>query len=529
MRNTFILTALLIITLETFFYFIWVPGLWSLCVAGPFVLIGLYDLSQKKHAILRNFPVFGWGRYIMEYLRPKIYQYFVESDIDGRPIGRIYRSLVYQRSKGDVDTTPFGTQLNVNAPGYEWMNHSIAAKDMKDLPDDLRITVGGPQCNKKYNASIFNISAMSFGSLSKNAISALNKGAKIDNFAHNTGEGGISSYHLKYNGDLIWQIGTGYFGCRDKEGKFCNEMFKKNALTDSVKMIEIKLSQGAKPGHGGILPAKKNSPEIAKIRGVKPYTDVISPPFHTAFSSPPELLDFIQNLRELSDGKPVGFKLCVGSRIEFIALCKAMIKKEIYPDFIAVDGGEGGTGAAPLEYSNSIGMPLSDGLSFVSDCLKGFNLKQHIKIIASGKMITGFNILRNIALGADMVNSARAMMMALGCIQALECNKNTCPTGVATQNPDLMKGLDIEDKATRVSKYHRETVNSVIDLLSATGHVSLNKLTRSDINKRISEIEVKRFDEIYPEIKEGAFLRGDIPQKLVHEFTIADENKFLSN
>ena len=305
-------------------------------------------------------------------------------------------------------------------------------------------------------------------------------------------------------------------------------MFKKNALNDSVKMIEIKLSQGAKPGHGGILPAKKNSPEIAKIRGVKPYTDVISPPFHTAFNSPPELLDFIQNLRELSEGKPIGFKLCVGSRIEFIAICKAIVKKQIYPDFIAVDGGEGGTGAAPLEYSNSIGMPLSDGLSFVSDCLNGFNLKQHIKIIASGKIITGFNILRNIALGADMVNSARAMMMALGCIQALECNKNTCPTGVATQNHELMKGLDIDDKGTRVAKYHRETVNSVIDLLSATGHESLNKLTRSDINKRISEIEVKRFDEIYPEIKEGAFLNGDIPQKLIHEFTIADENKFLS-
>ena len=527
MRKNFILSIFFILIIELLFYLYLHPGLWSLIIFGPYILIGLYDITQKRHALLRNFPVFGWGRYLMEALRPKIYQYFVESDIDGRPIGRIFRSLIYQRAKGDIATSPFGTQLDVNAPGYEWMNHSISAKDMHDLPEDIRITVGGPQCTKKYNASIFNISAMSYGSLSKNAIEALNKGAKLNNFAHNTGEGGLSPFHLKHGGDLIWQIGTGYFGCRDKNGKFNDKEFKINASKDAVKMIEIKISQGAKPGHGGILPAEKNTEEIAKIRGVKPYTEVISPPFHSAFKTPIELIKFVQHLRELSNGKPVGFKLCVGSKIEFLSICKAINKLKIYPDFIAVDGGEGGTGAAPLEYSNAIGMPLNDGLSFVSDCLNGFDIKKHIKIIASGKVITGFNIIRNVAMGADMVNSARGMMMALGCIQALECNKNICPTGVATQNPELMKGLIVEDKSMRVANYHRETVHSVIDLLSATGHSSIEGITRYNINRRINQMSVKRFDEIYPIISTGSFLNGSIPQTLINDFTLSSENHFM--
>ena len=527
MRKKFILSAIFIILLEILFFRFWPQGLWSLIILLPYVLVGFYDINQKRHALLRNFPVFGWGRYLMEVLRPKIYQYFVESDIDGRPISRIHRSLVYQRAKGDIATTPFGTQLNVESVGYEWMNHSISAHDMKDLPRDLRTTVGGPDCDKKYNASILNISAMSFGSLSKNAIEALNKGAKHGHFAHNTGEGGISPYHLKHHGDLIWQIGTGYFGCRDKDGKFSSSRFKESVDNDSVKMVEIKLSQGAKPGHGGILPAKKNTPEIAKIRGVEPYEPIISPPFHTAFTTPIELLEFIQILRKESNGKPIGFKLCVGSKIEFLAICKAMLKTKIYPDFIAVDGGEGGTGAAPLEYSNSIGMPLNDGLSFVSDCLNGFDLKKHIKIIASGKVITGFNIIKNAALGADMVNSARAMMLALGCIQALECNKNICPTGVATQDPELMKGLNVNDKFMRVANYHKETVDSVIDLLSATGHLSMEEINRYDINRRTSHSEVKRFDEIYPIISAGSFINGEIPKNLNQAFNLADENTFI--
>ena len=527
MRKKFILSICLIAIVQILFLKYWHPGLWSLLFLGPYVLIGLYDISQASHAILRNFPVFGWGRYFMEYLRPKIYQYFIESDIDGRPVGRIFRSLIYQRAKGDISTSPFGTQLDVNAPGYEWMNHSISAKDMHDLPEDIRVEVGGLDCSKKYNASIFNISAMSYGSLSKNAIEALNKGAKLNNFAHNTGEGGLSPFHLKHGGDLMWQIGTGYFGCRDINGNFDKDLFTQNSSKDSIKMIEIKISQGAKPGHGGILPANKNTPEIAKIRGVEPYTDIISPPFHSSFNTPIELVEFIQYLRELSLGKPVGFKLCVGGKIEFLSICKAMNKLNIYPDFITVDGGEGGTGAAPLEYSNSIGMPLNDGLSFVTDCLNGFNIKKYIKIIASGKIITGFNIIRNIALGADMVNSARGMMMALGCIQALECNKNICPTGVATQDPSLIKGLVVKDKAIRVANYHRETVHSVIDLLSATGHSSIEDLTRYDMNRRISQMDVKRFDEIYPIIIPGAFLDGNIPQNLINDFTLSSEYRFL--
>ena len=527
MRKSFIISIVLILIIELLFYIYVRPALWSLIIFGPYILIGLYDINQKRHALLRNFPVFGWGRYLMEILRPKIYQYFIESDIDGRPIERIFRSLVYQRAKGDIATSPFGTQLDVYETGYEWMNHSISAKDIYDLPKDIRITVGSSQCTQKYNASILNISAMSYGSLSKNAIEALNKGAKLNNFAHNTGEGGLSPFHLKHGGDLIWQIGTGYFGCRDNSGNFNKDAFKENALNDAVKMIEIKISQGAKPGHGGILPAEKNTPEIAKIRGLKPYTEVISPPFHTAFTTPIELIEFIQNLRELSNGKPIGFKLCVGSKIEFLSICKAINKLNIYPDFITVDGGEGGTGAAPLEYSNSIGMPLTDGLSFVKDCLNGFDFKNNIKIIASGKVITGFNVIRNIALGADMVSSARAMMMALGCIQALECNKNICPTGIATQNPELMKGLVVDDKANRVANYHKETIHAVIDLLSATGHNSMESLSRYDINRRISQMSIKRFDEIYPIVQPGAFNNGDIPENLINDFAMSNEKRFL--
>ncbi len=527
MRKKFILSIFLIFAIEIFFLKFWTPGLWSIIIFAPYILIGLYDIIQINHAILRNFPVFGWGRYLMEALRPKIYQYFIESDIDGRPIGRIFRSLIYQRAKGEISTSPFGTQLDVNAPGYEWMNHSISAKDINQMPKDLRVTVGGKDCEQKYSASIFNISAMSYGSLSKNAIEALNKGAEINNFAHNTGEGGLSPYHLKHSGDLIWQIGTGYFGCRSKDGKFDDIEFKKNASFDSVKMIEIKLSQGAKPGHGGILPAGKNTPEIAKIRGVKPFTEVVSPPYHTAFSTPLELIQFISKLRNLSNGKPVGFKLCVGSKIEFLSICKAMQKLDTYPDFITVDGGEGGTGAAPLEYANSIGMPLNDGLSFVTDCLNGFDMKKHIKIIASGKVITGFHVIKNISLGADMVSSARGMMMALGCIQALECNKNICPTGIATQNPELMNGLVVKDKSVRVANYHRETIHSVIDLLSATGHNTMEELNRYDMNRRISQMSVKRFDEIYPIVNVGDFNNDKIPSDLKNDFNLSSADSFI--
>ncbi|NHZ85709.1 MAG: FMN-binding glutamate synthase family protein [Planctomycetia bacterium] len=497
-RKQFIILSAILISTIVGISFLWSPILWSMVIVLPSFFLGIYDMIQKKRTIMRNFPLFGRGRYIMEALRPKIYQYFVESDIDGRPINRIFRSVVYQRSKGELDTVPFGTQFDVYKPGYEWMSHSINPLTTAECECDLRVMVGGKECKQPYNASIMNISAMSFGALSDNAIMALNLGAKLDNFAHNTGEGGISQYHLINEGDLIYQIGTGYFGSRTIDGKFDQGMFIDRAAQSSVKMIEIKLSQGAKPGHGGILPAGKNTPEIAKIRGVEPGIDVISPPRHNAFSTPYEMMEFVQKLRELSKGKPVGFKLCIGNKNEFIELCKVMQETEILPDLITIDGGEGGTGAAPVEYSNSVGMPLRDGLAFAVDCLNKYELKNDIKVIASGKIITGFHLVKNLALGADMVNCARSMMFALGCIQALECNNNRCPTGIATQDHSLAKGLDVQDKAKRVARYHKETVKSVTELLAAAGLKNPSQLNRSHIYRRISAHAIKSYADIYP-------------------------------
>jgi len=467
-------------------------------VIGPLILIGIIDLTQKKHAIKRNFPVIGRARYLLEKIRPEIMQYFVETDTQGRPFNRVFRTLIYQRAKNVNDTVPFGTQMDVYEVGYEWMDHSMYARNHESVNHDPRVTVGGPDCKQPYSASLLNISAMSFGSLSKNAVMAFNKGAKTGGFAHNTGEGGVSPYHLQYQGDLIWQIGTGYFGCRTAEGNFCEDSFASTATSETVKMVEIKISQGAKPGHGGILPASKNTPEIAAIRNVKPYTDVHSPPSHSAFSSATELMTFIQLLRDKSGGKPVGFKLCIGKKQEFRDLCEAMINTGIKPDFITVDGGEGGTGAAPVEFSNSLGMPLKDAIAFVSNTLLEYKLKKDIKIIASGKIISGFHIARIIALGADLVNSARAMMMAAGCIQALQCNSNKCPVGVATQNKTLMKGLDVEDKAVRVANFHRITLASFSELIAAAGVSNPEDLERKHINRRVSENTVLKYDEIFP-------------------------------
>lgn len=507
MRNEFIgFTIISLALVIGIAHFVWPPAWWILIILLPILLIGWYDMFQTKHAIMRNFPILGRGRYVMEDLRPKIYQYFIESDTDGAPISRIFRNIVYQRSKKDLDTTPFGTQLNVYDEGYEWMNHSISAVPSEKMNFDPRITIGGPNCKQPYDCSLFNVSAMSFGSLSSAAIKALNGGAKIGGFAHNTGEGGISPYHSDPGGDLIYQIGTGYFGCRSKEGSFDPDLFVERTKADNVKMIELKLSQGAKPGHGGILPAKKNTPEIAKIRSIKPGTDVLSPPYHKAFDTPIGLLQLIQKMQNLSGGKPVGFKLCIGHKSEFIAICKAMVQTKIYPDFISVDGGEGGTGAAPLEFSNSVGTPFKEGVAFVHDMLTGFGIRQHIKIISAGKIITGFHILRAIALGADACYSARAMMLALGCIQALECNKNSCPTGVATQDPELVKGLNVGDKAKRVASYHHETIHSFVELMAASGINNPQKINRTLIYRRVSMNEIKRYDEIYPYLKAGSLL-----------------------
>lgn len=512
MRNVFVIFAISIVVIVGGIAIFWPPILWSMVLFGPLILLGIVDMLQTKRTIVRNFPILGRLRYTMEFLRPKIYQYFIESDIDGRPFSRVNRSVVYQRSKKVLDTAPFGTQLNVYEEGYEFANHSIAALDHHKLDHDPRVRIGGADCKQPYDCSLLNISAMSFGSLSKNAVEALNGGAKIGNFAHNTGEGSVSPYHLKHGGDLIFQIGTGYFGARDLEtGKFSDEVFAESAQRPTVKMIELKLSQGAKPGHGGILPAKKNTPEIAKIRGVKPGTAVLSPAFHTAFTTPLEMMRFIGKLRELSGGKPVGFKLCVGQKSEFLAICKAMLETGIKPDFIAVDGGEGGTGAAPIEFSNSVGMPMRDGLVFVHDALVGFGLKKDIKIIASGKIATAFDMFRALALGADACYSARSFMLALGCIQSLECNLNICPTGIATQRSDLMAGLVVTQKKDRVANFQMETIQAFVELMAAAGLDHPEKIRRNHIHRNETWTVIRRYDQSYPYIPEGALLSKPYP------------------
>jgi glutamate synthase domain-containing protein 2 len=506
MRKIFIVSSIVVSALILLWAYYWIDALFAFILVGPFIYMGIVDMTQKRQAIRRNFPVLGRLRYVFEDMRPKIQQYFVESDTDGAPINRNERSVIYQRAKKQIDTIPFGTQLNVYAEGYEWMTHSINPMDHNKLDHNPRVRVGNKDCKQPYDASVMNISAMSFGSLSANAIEALNAGAKIGGFAHNTGEGGLSPYHLKNGGDIIWQIGTGYFGARDENGNFSPEAFKKNATRPEVKMIEIKLSQGAKPGHGGILPAKKNTPEIAAIRLVKPGTTVFSPPFHSAFNSPIGLIQFVKQLRDLSGGKPIGFKLCIGRKSEFLGICKAMVQLDTYPDFITIDGGEGGTGAAPPEFTNFVGMPLLDAIAFADDALRGFGIREHIKLDASGKILTGFHIVRAMALGADFTNCARAMMMALGCIQALECNKNTCPTGVATQDPYFTKGLDIDDKKQRVANYHKNTVGSFVELLSCAGLDHPEKINRTHVYRRVFMNMVKTYAEIYPPVPDGCLL-----------------------
>ncbi|MEZ4948163.1 MAG: FMN-binding glutamate synthase family protein [Saprospiraceae bacterium] len=465
--------------------------------------IGLYDIFQKKHTILRNFPVLGHMRYLLEMIGPEIHQYFIESNTDGKPIDRNHRSYIYERAKLENQTHPFGTELDVNEENFMWMQHSIYPAKVPEVTP--REKIGGPLCEKPYEASLFNISAMSYGSLSKNAIKALNLGAKAGNFFHDTGEGGISPYHLE-GGDLVWEIGTGYFGCRTADGNFSPEKFKENALRPEVKMIEIKISQGAKPGHGGVLPAPKNNHEIAAIRGVKPFTTVLSPPGHKTFSNPKGLLNFVQQLRDLSDGKPVGFKLAIGSKIEFIEICEAMVETGIMPDFITVDGAEGGTGAAPIDFSNYVGMPWEDALIFVVDTLKGYDLKKDIKIITATKIITAFDIFKALCIGADVCNSARGMMMALGCIQALRCDTNKCPTGVATNDPRLMRGLVVSDKWKRVKNYHARTLIDFNELFAAAGCTNLDQLNRTLIYKKLNN-EIKSYEDIYPTPKEGSLLK----------------------
>ncbi len=526
MRRIFALVSIsVVIVFSALAVFVW-PGFWYfLAFCAIFIIIGITDLIQKHHTLWRNFPVVGRLRWLMEDLRPKVHQYFVESDTDGRPIPRVHRNTIYQRAKKELDTMPYGTQFDVYNEGYEWMAHSIAPKDFHKLNHDPRVLVGNKDCRQPYSCSVLNVSAMSFGALSHAAVEALNKGAKIGGFAHNTGEGGISPYHLS-GGDLIWQIGTGYFGTRNDDGTFNIDKFRANATKPEVKMIEIKISQGAKPGHGGILPAVKNTPEIAAIRHLKPYVTIFSPPYHTAFNTPKELVLFIKQLREASDGKPIGFKLCIGRKSEFIGICKAMIELDIYPDFINVDGGEGGTGAAPQEFSNYVGAPFMDGLTFVENMLEGFNIRHHIKLFTAGKILTGFHMIRAISLGADVCMSARGMMLSLGCIQARLCNKNTCPTGITTQNPQLVAGLVVSDKKVRVANFHEETVNSFVELLGAAGIENPRELTRSHIYRRVFMNEVRTLEDIYPSLAKGCMLNGNIPEKYKQDFAMATVDKW---
>ncbi len=476
-------------------------------VFGALCALGFYDVTQRSHAILRNYPVIGHMRFLFEGIRPEIRQYLIESDQDEEPFSRDARSIVYQRAKGVEDKRPFGTRQRVYDSGYEWITHSVSPKHIED--HDFRVTIGGPDCKAPYKASIYNISAMSFGSLSANAISALNKGAAKGGFAHDTGEGGISRYHREGGGDIIWELGSGYFGCRTPEGRFDVEKFRAQAADPQVKLIELKLSQGAKPGHGGVLPASKISPEIAEARGVPMGEDCVSPAAHPEFSTPIEMMQFIKTLRDNASGKPVGFKLCIGHRREFMCIVKAMLETEIVPDFIVIDGKEGGTGAAPLEFANHIGMPLVEGLTFAHNTLRGAGLRDRVKLGASGKLVTSFNIAKTLALGADWANSARGFMFAIGCIQAQACHTNHCPVGVATQDKLRQRALDVTNKSERVYRFHKNTMKALAEMAGAAGLDHPGQFKPHHLLMRESDRDMVTGEEVYPYMPEGFLLNGE--------------------
>lgn len=506
------------------------PWLWIFTlITAVLSLIGIYDLFQTKHSVCRNYPVLGHMRFMIEYIRPEIRQYLIESDTEALPFSRQERSLVYRRAKNLDANKAFGTVEDIYKTGFEFISHSIRPAPIQD-PDAFRVTIGTEQCKQPYSTSLLNISAMSFGALSANAIRALNKGAKKGNFAHDTGEGGISPYHREHGGDLIWQIASGYFGCRTDDGKFNPERFAIQATNPQIKMIEVKLSQGAKPGHGGMLPKDKVTAEIAATREVPMGQDCISPPYHSAFSTPVELMQFIAQLRELSGGKPVGFKICIGHPWEFAAIVKAMLETKILPDFIVVDGKEGGTGDAPVEFSDHIGLPLRQGLSFVHNILVGTNLRDKIKIGASGKVISGFDIVRALAMGADWVNSARGFMFAVGCIQSQACNTNKCPTGVATQDPLRQNALVVPDKAERIYHFHKNTLKAFAEMLAATGLQHSTELKPHHIARRISDNEIRLLSNIDYYLKQGELLSGKIASPFYSDvWKIAQANSFEPN
>ena len=489
-------------------------AMWAAAVFAVLVLVGVADLVQKKHTLRRNFPLLAHFRYGLESIGPEMRQYFFESDNAENPFSRAQRAVVYQRAKDVLDKRPFGTQLDVYGDGYEWINHSLQPATIAS--PEFRVRVGEDRA-QPYDASVFNISAMSFGSLSANAVRALNAGAKKGGFYHDTGEGSISRYHREHGGDLVWEIGSGYFGCRDADGRFDAERFAKNAADPQVKMIEVKLSQGAKPGQGGILPAAKVSVEIAEARGIVPFVECHSPASHSEFSTPVGLLQFVERLRTLSGGKPTGFKLAVGHPWEWFAIAKAMQATGILPDFIVVDGGEGGTGAAPLEFTNHVGAPMREALMLVHNTLVGLDLRSRVRVAAAGKIVTAFDIARTLALGADWCNSARGFMFALGCIQSMSCHTDKCPTGVATQDRHRQAGLDPTDKSVRVHNFHRNTLLALKELLAAAGLTHPAQLGPEHIIRRVSSTEVRSLATLHRFVQPGALLGAELPPQPVFQ------------
>ncbi len=508
MRSFFYVSSIVAFLLVALIGISWPPFWWAMIIVIPYILVGIYDIHWARHNVLHNYPVVGHLRYALEFISPEIRQYFIETNENGKPYNRLQRNLVTARSKGINDTQPFGTQFDLLETGYVRGSHSLAPKKVDR--GEARVMVGGPDCKQPYDASRLNISAMSFGALSPTAVHALNAGAKRGGFAHNTGEGGLSPYHLAGGGDIIFQIGTGYFGCRTEDGHFDEDKFVTIAERDVVKMIEIKLSQGAKPAHGGVLPAAKVDEEIARIRGVPMGKDVISPPAHTAFDSPEGLIRWVDRLRDISGGKPIGFKLCLGRRHEFMAIVKAMLKTGITPDFITIDGAEGGTGAAPPEFTNKLGVPIDEALAFVQSCLIGANVRERMRVIASAKIVTGFDMVEKIALGADMCNMARPMLFALGCIQSIRCNTNTCPTGIATQDRARAKAVDVNLRQVGVAQFHEQTMESFLDLIGAMGLESPSQLLPEHIHQRMANELEKPYNKFQEYLEPGELLGDEI-------------------
>ncbi|GAA4373403.1 FMN-binding glutamate synthase family protein [Paeniglutamicibacter cryotolerans] len=499
-------------------------GWWfAVGVFAVILAVAVADATQQKHSILRNYPVIGHFRYFLEYIRPELQQYFIERNYDGRPYDRDTRSLIYERAKGTNQEQAFGTERDVNEIGYEYLVHSTAPLEPPEVAP--RVTIGGPDCTRPYEMSLLNVSAMSFGALSANAVLAMNKGAAMGGFAQDTGEGGLTDYHLKNGGDLVWEIGSGYFGARTKEGHFDPKLFADKAAHQSVKCVSLKLSQGAKPGIGGVLPAGKVSAEIAEARNVPQGVKCVSPPAHQVFSTPRELIQFMATLRELTQGKPVGFKLCVGSRSDVLRICKAMLTEGITPDFIIVDGSEGGTGAAPMEYEDHMGTPLTEGLMLVHNALVGMGLRDRIRVGASGKVATGTDIVKRIIQGADYTNAARAMMMATGCIQAQRCHTNKCPVGVTTQDPRRARALDVEDKSHRVQRFQESTVSEAMRMMASMGAITAGELNPEMLRRRIGPLDTRSYAELYDWLMPGELL-AEVPESWAKDWELATVDAF---